>query len=522
MQGKDNSTEANSGAVECEDLMVTERQENSSSHTRPTTLRADTRFSSQEHDDTTGRQSLIRDKLVTERSNNLYVGSTVHPTGMHGYSQQFFCQPQYQQQHHPYANSNQQVFQHQILQSPIVSSRIVSSMSIGNEGSTGLVNMSDCISTAFSDSPSNYPPQGLGINQQGVLPTSSPVCLDVSARQILPYSTSYGQLHLPAPVSASATGYLPGHGSSSTLSAIGQPQSGFGHVQGHGQAASVGLVGYTTVAGRDKEKDKDDLSVSTGTGYGYLSYDDRSGRSDVDDLSVVSDRSSRMSVLNMDISRGSALLQQAPLQKQVSLQSEDQQQHYLQNTNRQHTLQLQPQQLRRRQPDRRPHRQSRRYSTTRGPHLHSQSLAEGGGHGQGQWDEASETGSASASVSCSSRSRTHSHTNANPSPSSILSIHYHGTTISQAASQGNLPLCVLLWGMATAKRINLLEPDDQGNTPFHFAALADLPEVMNASCNSSRHRACFYLIHPPTIQLIVELVIKTNDFALPFIIMRYQ
>lgn len=56
-------------------------------------------------------------------------------------------------------------------------------------------------------------------------------------------------------------------------------------------------------------------------------------------------------------------------------------------------------------------------------------------------------------------------------------INYHGVSISQAASQGNLPLCVLLWGMATAKRVKLMDPDQQGDTPMHFAAMADLPEV---------------------------------------------
>lgn len=57
------------------------------------------------------------------------------------------------------------------------------------------------------------------------------------------------------------------------------------------------------------------------------------------------------------------------------------------------------------------------------------------------------------------------------------SVNYHGTDIYQAAADGNLPLCVLLWGMATAKRINLMDPDSLGNTPMHYAALADLPEV---------------------------------------------
>lgn len=63
-----------------------------------------------------------------------------------------------------------------------------------------------------------------------------------------------------------------------------------------------------------------------------------------------------------------------------------------------------------------------------------------------------------------------------PAPTTI---NYHGVSISQAASQGNLPLCVLLWGMATAKRVKLMDPDQQGDTPMHFAAMADLPEVLS-------------------------------------------
>lgn len=58
-----------------------------------------------------------------------------------------------------------------------------------------------------------------------------------------------------------------------------------------------------------------------------------------------------------------------------------------------------------------------------------------------------------------------------------------------AASQGNLPLCVLLWGMATAKKVNLLVPDVQGNTPFHFAALADVPEVLGFLQQQDRSRS---------------------------------
>ena len=96
------------------------------------------------------------------------------------------------------------------------------------------------------------------------------------------------------------------------------------------------------------------------------------------------------------------------------------------------------------------------------------------------------TDSSSGSSSSSSR-RSHHH----PSSSSPSSINYHGSTMAVAASQGNLPLCVLLWGMATAKKVNLLVPDAEGNTPFHFAALADVPEVLGFLQQQvrSRHNA---------------------------------
>lgn len=65
---------------------------------------------------------------------------------------------------------------------------------------------------------------------------------------------------------------------------------------------------------------------------------------------------------------------------------------------------------------------------------------------------------------------------------SPYSIQYKGVNIYQAAEQGSLPLCVLLWGMASAKRVNLLVPDAQGNNPLHAAALADSAEVLHALC----------------------------------------
>lgn len=63
------------------------------------------------------------------------------------------------------------------------------------------------------------------------------------------------------------------------------------------------------------------------------------------------------------------------------------------------------------------------------------------------------------------------------------SIHYRGINIYQASEQGNLPLCVLLWGMASSKRINLISPDQFGNNPMHYAALSSSSEVIFESIN---------------------------------------
>lgn len=66
------------------------------------------------------------------------------------------------------------------------------------------------------------------------------------------------------------------------------------------------------------------------------------------------------------------------------------------------------------------------------------------------------------------------------------SINYRGIHIYQAAEQGSLPLCVLLWGMASAKRVNLFAADGQGNTPLHHAAMADSPEVIGFLLQQSK------------------------------------
>jgi hypothetical protein len=56
-------------------------------------------------------------------------------------------------------------------------------------------------------------------------------------------------------------------------------------------------------------------------------------------------------------------------------------------------------------------------------------------------------------------------------------INYKGATMKMACQQGNLPVCVLLWGIAAAKRVSLIDPDSDGNNPMHYAVLSDNSEV---------------------------------------------
>jgi hypothetical protein len=67
----------------------------------------------------------------------------------------------------------------------------------------------------------------------------------------------------------------------------------------------------------------------------------------------------------------------------------------------------------------------------------------------------------------------------------LCTIHYFfsyfksfkGITITEAARQGDLPVCVLLWGIAAAKKQTLMVADGDGNTPMHFACLASTIDV---------------------------------------------
>jgi len=60
-------------------------------------------------------------------------------------------------------------------------------------------------------------------------------------------------------------------------------------------------------------------------------------------------------------------------------------------------------------------------------------------------------------------------------------LNYHNINIYQAANQGNLPVVVLLWSMASNKKVNLMSPDFQGNNPIHYACLAENSEVRAGS-----------------------------------------
>lgn len=85
------------------------------------------------------------------------------------------------------------------------------------------------------------------------------------------------------------------------------------------------------------------------------------------------------------------------------------------------------------------------------------------------------SGRSKISKKVSKRSKSSSHSQ----QYSANKITYRSQNIYQAASQGNLPLCVLLWGMSSAKRVYMFVPDNEGNNPMHHAVLADSPEVVS-------------------------------------------
>lgn len=119
------------------------------------------------------------------------------------------------------------------------------------------------------------------------------------------------------------------------------------------------------------------------------------------------------------------------------------------------------------------------------------------------------------------------------------SLVYKGVTISLAASNGNMPLCVMLWGMARPRGLDLMLPDSEGNTAFHHAALAPTKEcvqffygqcngylpstraplltVRNNNGETALLRACL-AGHPQTISCLLEsgsdiFAVDNNQFT---------
>ncbi len=74
------------------------------------------------------------------------------------------------------------------------------------------------------------------------------------------------------------------------------------------------------------------------------------------------------------------------------------------------------------------------------------------------------------------------------SPSTVT---YKGSNIYHAAAQGNLPLVVLLWGMAAARNVDIMQPDGHGNNPCHFASTSETPEARRPCRDTLTCSSCF-------------------------------
>ena len=70
------------------------------------------------------------------------------------------------------------------------------------------------------------------------------------------------------------------------------------------------------------------------------------------------------------------------------------------------------------------------------------------------------------------------------SDSDQISLNYRGINIYDAARQGNYPVFVLLWGIASSRYINIMVPDGNGNTPLHHASMSQ-PITAVGTCDVS-------------------------------------
>ena len=66
----------------------------------------------------------------------------------------------------------------------------------------------------------------------------------------------------------------------------------------------------------------------------------------------------------------------------------------------------------------------------------------------------------------------------------LSNIQWKGTTMKMACEQGNLPVVVTLWGLALSRNVDMMVPDNEGNTPIHYAAHADNAEVIHLTASS--------------------------------------
>ena len=62
--------------------------------------------------------------------------------------------------------------------------------------------------------------------------------------------------------------------------------------------------------------------------------------------------------------------------------------------------------------------------------------------------------------------------------SSSKPVRYKNKTFMDACASGDLPLVVMLWDMAASRQTSVMVADADQNTPFHYAALAQTPEVL--------------------------------------------
>jgi hypothetical protein len=86
-----------------------------------------------------------------------------------------------------------------------------------------------------------------------------------------------------------------------------------------------------------------------------------------------------------------------------------------------------------------------------------------------------------------SQKRLHAMNRIRQSGSDQTSLNYRGTNIYDASRQGNYPIFVVLWGIATTKYLNLMVPDGNGNTPLHHVSMSHIGVSPEGACDVSKY-----------------------------------